>query len=474
MFAAPFSDEIKQRQGLSPALISEVQIVILPLGVVLAAIVAKLFYFGLLPRSFAPFSFYIGAGVFAAIVMALISSQTGVHSTLAIVAGKRQLRLIVTTISLSFLIMLGLFYLLKISDQFSRGWLALWYALSIIFLNLERLGILLWARLLRAECRLLQRVAVFGNVELSQRVIERVFAKDRNLVLTGIFSNDSPSQTGKFPVTGNMDALIAAVQSGLCDRIIVAFPRGAHESILETIASLEMLPIDVQLSPDAMTVPYPIQGAQEAGGLVLLDLQKRPLSARGQLVKITIDYLTATVALILLLPAMLAIALAIKIDSRGPVFFIQSRHGYNHRVIRVIKFRSMTVAEDGPVVTQAVRGDKRVTRVGRFLRRTSLDELPQLINVMRGELSLVGPRPHAVIHNQSYAEILSNYATRHKVKPGITGWAQVNGCRGETKTPEDMRKRVELDLYYIKNWSAWFDLQILARTLLVPFNSNAY
>src|SRR5258706_16458267 len=134
----------------------------------------------------------------------------------------------------------------------------------------------------------------------------------------------------------------------------------------------------------------------------------------------------------------------------------------------------MTVAEDGPVVTQAVRGDKRVTRVGRFLRRTSLDELPQLINVMRGELSLVGPRPHAVIHNQSYAEILSNYATRHKVKPGITGWAQVNGCRGETKTPEDMRKRVELDLYYIKNWSAWFDLQILARTLLVPFNSNAY
>jgi exopolysaccharide biosynthesis polyprenyl glycosylphosphotransferase len=172
---------------------------------------------------------------------------------------------------------------------------------------------------------------------------------------------------------------------------------------------------------------------------------------------------------------MLAAAIAIKLDSRGPVFFIQSRHGYNHRVIRVVKFRTMTVAEDGAVVTQAVRGDKRVTRVGRFLRRTSLDELPQLFNVLRGELSLIGPRPHAVTHNESYSQILARYANRHKVKPGITGWAQVNGCRGETKTPEDMRKRVELDLYYIKNWSPVLDAQILARTLLVPFySSNAY
>jgi putative colanic acid biosynthesis UDP-glucose lipid carrier transferase len=183
----------------------------------------------------------------------------------------------------------------------------------------------------------------------------------------------------------------------------------------------------------------------------------------------------ATVALIVFSPVMLAIAAAIKLDSRGPVFFIQSRNGYNHRVIRVRKFRTMTVTEDGPVVTQAVRGDKRVTRVGRFLRRTSLDELPQLFNVLCGELSLIGPRPHAVAHNESYARLLNSYANRHKVKPGITGWAQVNGCRGETKSPEDMRQRVELDLYYIKNWSPWLDIKILARTALVPFHSpNAY
>ncbi len=233
-----------------------------------------------------------------------------------------------------------------------------------------------------------------------------------------------------------------------------------------------MLPIDVQLCPDAMTVPSEIARTRGTGGLVLLDLQRPPFDARGILLKAAMDYVLGSIALVVFSPLMLAIAAAIKLDSRGPVFFVQSRHGYNHRVIRVVKFRTMTVAEDGPVVTQAVRGDKRVTRVGRFLRRTSLDELPQLFNVLRGELSLVGPRPHAVAHNESYARLLNRYANRHKVKPGITGWAQVNGCRGETKTPEDMRQRVELDLHYIKNWSPWLDIEILFRTTLVPFFSS--
>jgi len=236
-----------------------------------------------------------------------------------------------------------------------------------------------------------------------------------------------------------------------------------------------VLPIDVQLCPDAMSVPCAIRGAQKAAGLVLLNLQRRPLSARGMIIKTAMDYALGAIALVVFAPVMVAIAVAIKWDSRGPVFFVQSRHGYNHRIIRVVKFRTMTVAEDGPVVTQAAKDDKRVTRAGRFLRRTSLDELPQLFNVLKGELSLVGPRPHAVAHNESYAQLLNRYATRHKVKPGITGWAQVNGCRGETKTTEDMRKRIEHDLYYIKHWSPALDLQILAKTALVPFfDKRAY
>ena len=172
---------------------------------------------------------------------------------------------------------------------------------------------------------------------------------------------------------------------------------------------------------------------------------------------------------------MLAVAVAIKLESPGPVFFRQRRHGYNHRLIDVYKFRTMSVAEDGDHVVQAQKNDARVTRVGKFLRRTSLDELPQLFNVLQGEMSLVGPRPHAVAHNQHYRDRLERYANRHCVKPGMTGWAQVNGFRGPTEDPEKMRKRVEMDLYYIENWSLSLDIKIIALTPLVGFvHRNAF
>jgi putative colanic acid biosynthesis UDP-glucose lipid carrier transferase len=216
-------------------------------------------------------------------------------------------------------------------------------------------------------------------------------------------------------------------------------------------------------------------GAQVESGLLLLDLQKPPFSERGSLAKAVLDYTVACVAIVVLAPLMSLIALAIKVDSRGPVFFVQSRHGYNNRIIRVFKFRTMTCADDGPIVPQASRNDERVTRIGRLLRRTSLDELPQLMNVLRGELSLVGPRPHAVCHNDLYAASLATYTNRHKVKPGITGWAQVHGCRGATESADAMRKRLDLDLFYINQWSLWLDIKILARTLAIPFyDNNAY
>ena len=262
-----------------------------------------------------------------------------------------------------------------------------------------RFGILLWARLLKAETRLLQRVAIYGSMDLAARVRSELFTGDSNLVLTGIFTDDAsvrlPGALG-----GGMDSLITAAQSGACDRIILAMPSAERKQIVDAIAALEVLPIDVQLCPDAMALPSEITGMNGEGGLVLLDLQRPPLNARGILLKTAMDYVLSLIALALLSPLMLLIAAAIKLDSRGPVLFVQSRHGYNHRVVRVMKFRSMTVAEDGAVVIQAVRGDARVTRVGRFLRRTSLDELPQLFNVLKGELSLVGPRPHAVAHNE--------------------------------------------------------------------------
>ncbi len=464
-----------RRPSISPSLLAEIQAVIFPVSVVLASLGAKVFYFDLLLQSPAPITFYLGIGILGAIITSLIASEFDLHSTTAIVSGQPQWRAILVTISLSFLLLLCLFYLLKISDYVSRGWFTLCYVIAIGFMLLERFGILLWARLLRAENRLLQRVAIYGSIELLERVLDKLFAEDRNLILSGVFSDDKASRPPSVLIQGGVRELIACAQSGSCDRIVVALPSAESDKIRHAIECLEVLSINVQLSLDAMTIPDQINGSQTGGGLILLDVQRPPLSSRGVLVKTLMDYVLSTVALAFFAPLLLLIAIAIKLDSAGPVFFVQSRHGHNHRIIRVVKFRTMTVAEDGPIVTQAVRGDKRVTRVGGFLRRTSLDELPQLFNVLRGELSLVGPRPHAVAHNESYSQTLRKYANRHKVKPGITGWAQVNGFRGETKSPEDMRQRVERDLYYIKHWSPWLDIEILARTVLVPFHSsNAY
>jgi putative colanic acid biosynthesis UDP-glucose lipid carrier transferase len=201
----------------------------------------------------------------------------------------------------------------------------------------------------------------------------------------------------------------------------------------------------------------------------LLQVRPKPIDNWGFLLKSGFDYVGGALALLFFAPLMLVIAMAIKIDSRGPVLFRQRRHGFNHRVIDVFKFRTMTTAENGDCVDQARKNDPRVTRVGRFLRRTSLDELPQLINVMKGEMSLVGPRPHALAHNVHYAERLDLYATRHRVKPGMTGWAQINGYRGPTENPDMMRMRVRMDLYYIENWSLWLDIRIIALTPFVGF-----
>jgi exopolysaccharide biosynthesis polyprenyl glycosylphosphotransferase len=187
------------------------------------------------------------------------------------------------------------------------------------------------------------------------------------------------------------------------------------------------------------------------------------------------DIVVGGICLVAFLPAMVVIALAIKVDSEGPVLFRQRRHGYNHRVIEVLKFRTMRVLENGAVVRQATRNDSRVTRAGAFLRRTSLDELPQFLNVLRGEMSIVGPRPHALAHNSYYGTVIEKYSNRHRVKPGITGWAQVHGFRGETTDPSMMEKRVRYDLDYIENWSIWLDFKIMIMTPLFGlFRRSAY
>jgi len=187
------------------------------------------------------------------------------------------------------------------------------------------------------------------------------------------------------------------------------------------------------------------------------------------------DLLFASIALLLLTPVLAVVALLIKLDSAGPVLFLQHRYGFNQKPFRIIKFRTMRTLDDGPVISQAKKGDPRITRVGSWLRRWNLDELPQLFNVIKGDMSLVGPRPHALSHDREYEQRISVYARRHNVKPGITGWAQIHGLRGETDTDDKMQSRVEYDLHYIDNWSLWLDLQIMIRTALSPTSyRNAY
>ena len=246
---------------------------------------------------------------------------------------------------------------------------------------------------------------------------------------------------------------------------------------MTVLRELRDLPVDVSLCPVVFEPPSLIcRGVTLIEGVPLLDLLQKPFSRWGYFMKAVEDYVLAAALLIPAAPLMLAIAIAIRLDSPGPIIFRQKRYGFNNGTIDVFKFRTMRADQDEHErVIQARRHDPRLTQVGRWLRKTSLDELPQLFNVLRGEMSIVGPRPHMVEHNEQYAALIEAYLARHRVKPGITGWAQVNGWRGETDTVDKMEWRIRHDLYYIENWSLGFDLRILGRTMLVGFiHRNAY
>jgi undecaprenyl-phosphate galactose phosphotransferase/putative colanic acid biosynthesis UDP-glucose lipid carrier transferase len=230
------------------------------------------------------------------------------------------------------------------------------------------------------------------------------------------------------------------------------------------VTALRIVPIPIRLAPDRTIAGLVHKPRTEIGSTWVVDLHRGPLTWSECAIKRAFDITFSSLALVLLAPTMLIAAIVIKLDSRGPVFFSQLRNGFNTKEFWIFKFRTMTVMEQGPEVKQAARNDKRVTRVGRWLRRTSIDELPQFLNVLRGEMSLVGPRPHATVHNNEYEKLIWKYAFRHHVKPGITGWAQIHGLRGETATVDVMEKRVELDLWYINNWSLWLDIKILMKT----------
>jgi Undecaprenyl-phosphate glucose phosphotransferase len=378
----------------------------------------------------------------------------------------------------------GIFFF-KAGDYFSRVWVLSWYiggaGLLVIYRLCLRALIVHWT----AQGRLRRRTAIVGGGKDAEVLIEQIRASASNDVrLLGLFDDRiddrSPDMVAGYPKLGKVSDLIEFARRTQVDLVIVSMPLSAEKRVLDMLTQLWVLPVDIRLSAHMSKLKFTDRAYSYVGDVAVFDMADRPISDWNLVFKWVFDKVVALSALVLLSPVMLATALAIKLESRGPVFFMQNRHGFNNEQIRIYKFRSMrTDMLDHGASKLVTRDDPRVTKVGRFIRKTSIDELPQLFNVLKGELSIVGPRPHALqakAANQLYYEAVEGYFARHRVKPGMTGWAQINGWRGETDTIDKIMQRVNHDLYYIEHWSILFDLYILLMTpvSLLAKNENAY
>jgi Undecaprenyl-phosphate glucose phosphotransferase len=361
-------------------------------------------------------------------------------------------------------------------------WLALWFILGL-FLPLLARGILAirmdyWHK----AGRLRRRVAVLGAGPGGQMLLRRLggLRSDRDVAIIGLYDDRSgppPAGWRGHSVRGNCGDLLEDIRQGLVDMVVVA-AEADDPGVDAMLAKLRCVAVDIYLCSPSHHMPR-LGGVEMIGNVPLVVVERRPLRDWSGVVKAVEDRVFAALILLLIAPVLALIALAIKLDSPGPVIFRQKRYGQNNQLIEVFKFRSMYAHATDPNATKlATRNDPRVTRVGAFLRRTSLDELPQFVNVLRGEMSVVGPRPHALLCTAGgmlYQEAVRNYDWRHRIKPGITGWAQINGWRGETVTVEQIQKRVEHDIYYIENWSLLLDVKIIVRTIFGGFTgSKAY
>ncbi|BCP53379.1 undecaprenyl-phosphate glucose phosphotransferase [Kaistia sp. 32K] len=366
-----------------------------------------------------------------------------------------------------------------------RSWLGLMFLIGAAFFILERVVVAsLVARWTRAG-RLERRAVIVGGGDNAAELLESLGeATSTDVRVYGIFDDRgddrSPEEVAGVPKLGTVAELVEFARLARIDLLIVALPLSAENRVLQLLKQLWVLPVDIRISALSSKLRFTPRSYSYIGPVPLLDLFDRPIAGWASILKRAFDLVIASLALILLSPLMLLTAIAIRLDSPGPVLFRQKRYGFNNEVIDVFKFRSMYHHMSDPTAKVAVtKDDPRVTRIGRFIRRSSIDELPQLVNVLRGELSLVGPRPHAVnahTANRLWDEVVDGYFARHKVKPGVTGWAQINGWRGEVDTPDKIRRRVEFDLDYIERWSVLFDLYILVMTpfALLSNNENAY
>lgn len=364
--------------------------------------------------------------------------------------------------------------------DYSRIWLVLTAAIATASLVLNRVVITRVVHKGLQNKQLMESIVIVGANDHAEKLIASILSTPNSGInILGVFDDrvKRPLPPSLVPrLLGTTDNLLSFIRRNRVDRVVVALPWVASERINFLLKKMRTVPVRIDLVPNDMVWQFPVSNLERLGNVPVVTIANGRVDIQSGLVKRVEDLVISSLMLVIALPIMCLIALMVKLDSKGPVFFKQRRQGFNNQIFEVYKFRSMKIADsEATGITQATRDDPRITRVGKFLRRSSLDELPQLLNVLTGQMSIVGPRPHAIQHNVEYGLIISEYYARHNVRPGITGWAQVNGLRGETNTSEKMRLRVEADLHYIENWSLLMDLKIILMTgVTVWFQEAAY
>lgn len=414
---------------------------------------------------------YLVALLLTLFLSSIILPATGAFRSEFEWAFMRRMRRLIAGWAIVVLVLISIAAMLKTTDYYSRIWFGLWILLASFGLVLVMLVSHAAAIRARNRSRQSRKVVLVGAGQAAVRVEEKITndpSSDMELVARfGEAWSDRPAQ----PVMN----LAAYVGENNIHEVWIAAPWEDKTLLEASLEQLRELVVDVNVVPDLYQYRLLNQGISEWSGLPVINLAGTPMTDAERRLKSLFDRLGAFMLMVLLSPLLLLLAVLIRFSSKGPALFRQKRHGVGGEYIEILKFRSMTLHEEpAGQITQATSSDARITKIGKFLRKTSLDELPQLFNVLKGDMSLVGPRPHAIEHNELYKSRIPRYMLRHKVKPGITGWAQVNGFRGLTDTPEKMAMRIEYDLWYIKHWSLWLDVRILLMTPLAMIHKNAY
>jgi Undecaprenyl-phosphate glucose phosphotransferase len=435
--------------------------------------IAFFFYVSGVLDSAAGFDHYLLPGLVAAVAMVALLASWRWYRFDEFSRVPLQIGRVTLGLTLVILALLSSAFLTKSSTDWSRGWLLIAYALSLFSLSIGRALLALWIGKLRRNGAFDLKIALIG----SQNRVDQAKAAlsgtvEQPISIVGCFYIDEEFQKA-------IDELTSLSRNTPLDQIIIALPWSEETLLSKTIDQLRLTPISIRLTLDSKSLQDRVTMISRLGATPLAHLYERPLSDWQIVLKRGFDLGLGSVLLLLLAPLMLLIALIVKIESPGSVIFRQRRHGLNNSVFTILKFRTMHRDRSDPSGVEQTRPfDPRVTRVGAFLRRFSLDELPQLINVLRGEMSLIGPRAHPIemrAVDRRYEELVEDYAARHRVKPGMTGWAQVHGWRGPTLTEESARKRIEYDIHYIESWSVWLDLKIILMTFIVLLTGrNSY